>query len=150
MNITIKRQVVDHCIKQVEGRLNEITAAIQQARDSLGNETKSSAGDKYETSREMIQQDLSRYDQQLVEAKKDWVLLREINIASKKKVEVGAAVVTDQATYFLAVSLGKQTIGTQDVIVISSLSPIGKLLLGKVEDETFSFNGVTQRIKAIY
>lgn len=150
MNVDTKKKLLDLCLKQVEGRLDEITVAMQQAQEAIESETKSSAGDKYETSREMIQQDLNRYQMQLLQAKKDWILLQKIETIAKKIVEMGAIVVTDKTTYFIAVSLGKQQIGEVSLMVVSPSSPIGKLLVGSKVGDYLSFNGTKQLIKAVY
>ena len=70
MDIGTKKELLNYCLKQIEGRLEETAFAIEQAQEAIESETKSSAGDKYETSREMIQQDLSRYHTQLLQTKK--------------------------------------------------------------------------------
>lgn len=150
MDIATKKELLNHCSQRVEGRLAEITRAIQQAQEAIENETKSSAGDKYETSREMIQQDLNRYQMQLSQAKKEGILLRRISLGATEKVDMGAVVKTDRATYFIAISLGPQQVGGINFIVVSQASPIGKLLMGCQVGDRFSFNGTEQLITAIY
>lgn len=150
MDIAAKKELLNHCLQQIEGRLEEITRAIQQAQEAIESETKSSAGDKYETSREMIQQDLNRYHAQLSQTKKDWVLLQKTDVGTKQKAEIGAIVVTEKVTYFIAVSLGQQQVNGTNFIVISPSSPIGKLLLGLEVSDRIVFNGTKQLIAAIY
>jgi len=150
MDIGIKKELLRRCFKRVEERLEEITVAIQQAKEAIENETKSSAGDKYETSREMLQQDLSRYHMQLLQARKDQIVLQKIEVGFKNKAEMGAIVTTDQLTYFIAVSLGQQEIGEKKVIVVSSVSPIGKLLLDAAVGDNIFLNGAEQLITEIY
>src|SRR5690606_26282331 len=148
MDIGIKKELLSYCLRQIEGRLEEITLAIQQAQEAIESETKSSAGDKYETSREMIQQDLNRYHAQLSQTKKDWVLLQKTDVRTKQKAEIGAIVVTEQVTYFIAVSLGQQQVNGTNFIVISPSSPIGKLLFGLEVSDRIVFNGTKQLITA--
>ena len=150
MDIAAKKELLNHCLQQIEGRLEEITRAIQQAQEAIESETKSSAGDKYETSREMIQQDLNRYHAQLSQTKKDWVQLQKTDVGTKQKAEIGAIVVTEKVTYFIAVSLGQQQVNGTNFIVISPSSPIGKLLLGLEVSDRIVFNGTKQLIAAIY
>lgn len=150
MDIAAKKELLNHCLQQIEGRLEEITHAIQQAQEAIESETKSSAGDKYETSREMIQQDLNRYHAQLSQTKKDWVLLQKADVGTKQKAEIGAIVVTEKVAYFIAVSLGQQQVNGTNFIVISPSSPIGKLLLGLEVSDQIVFNGTKQLIAAIY
>ncbi|MBD1432528.1 GreA/GreB family elongation factor [Sphingobacterium sp. DN00404] len=150
MDIGIKKELLNNCLRQIEGRLEETAFAIQQAQEAIESETKSSAGDKYETSREMIQQDLNRYHTQLLQSKKDWVVLQKMETEIKEKVEIGAIVVTEKVTYFMAVSLGQQLVEGMNFMVISPSSPIGKLLLGREVGDQIVFNGTKQSITAVY
>lgn len=149
MDVVVKKKLIDLCLKQIEGRMNETTLALQQAQEAIENETKSSAGDKYETSREMLQQDISRYHGQLLQIKKDWNILHKLETRVRKKAEIGSVVVTDKATYFIAVSMGIQQLGQTTFVVVSPLSPIGKLLIGTREGDTVSFNDNKQMVLAL-
>ena len=147
---SIKTLLREICEARVKQRLQEITQGIAIAQESLENETKSSAGDKYETSREMIQQDLSRYQEQLSQAKKDLNILKKLDLSPKDSVSLGTLVLTKNNLYFLAISLGKAEINQQSYMVISPFSPIGRLLLDKKQGESFHFNGTEHRIIEIY
>ncbi len=150
MEFTIKKELLDFCVAKNKDRIKDIVLAMEHAQDAIENDTKSSAGDKYETTREMVQQDLNRYQDQLAQAKKDAVVLQQLELDVKTSGAVGAVVVTDKASYFIAISLGKQYIAANDYMIISASSPIGKLLLGKVIGEVIVFNGNSQTIQAIY
>lgn len=150
MDVVIKKQLINHCLEQVKGRANEITLALQQAQEAIENETKSSAGDKYETSREMLQQDINRYHGQLLQIKKDWSILHKLETRVRQYAEVGSIVVTGQATYFIAVSLGMQKLNNRTFVVVSPLSPIGKLLIGAKEGDTIRFNDNEQIVTGLY
>ncbi|WP_156167604.1 hypothetical protein [Sphingobacterium sp. Ag1] len=130
-----------------------IESALETARDSSNDDTKSSAGDKYETSREMIQQDINRYQKQLVEANKD--LQQVVNIESiiddaTDVARVGSLVQTNVALYLIATSIGAVKIRDSNIFVISPASPIGQLLIGKKIGNSFVFNNVNQKVIAIY
>ncbi|GHE23211.1 hypothetical protein [Sphingobacterium griseoflavum] len=138
------------CQEKNDMRLQEITQAIAQAQEAIESDTKSSAGDKYETSREMMQQDLNRYHQQLLQAKKDALILQRIELQPKPRVALGSLVITNSATYFIASSLGKQKVGDTEYMVISAFSPIGTLLIDHAPGDTVNFNGREQQIVAIF
>jgi|SRR5690606_12385338 len=146
----IKELLKESCLKRTQVRFEEIQLGMTQAQESLESETKSSAGDKYETSREMIQQDLSRYQDQLNQVKKDLIVLQQIELKPKEKAILGAVVVTEGATYFLAISLGKLEIAGNTYMVISPHSPIGRLLWEKEVGEIFQFNDREQQIQQIF
>ena len=136
-------------MERVEARIQEINLAMQQAQEAIESDTKSSAGDKYETSREMIQQDLNRYQHQLEQAKKDGVLLRSITDEPKLSAVLGAIVRTDRNTYFLANSAGLVHVNGQQVVVVSPVSPIGKLLMDAQLGDEIIFNGLKQQVLEI-
>ncbi len=69
--IKIKEELFKHCLHYVEECINTAQLAIEDARSSANDDTKSSAGDKFETGREMIQQEIDRNRKQLEEAKKN-------------------------------------------------------------------------------
>lgn len=146
----IKNTLYKVCLERNEARLSEINYAIEQSQDAIVNDTKSSAGDKYETTREMIQQDLNRYQDQLKQAKTDQRLLEQIDLGVKAKVALGAIVQTDKAQYFLAISLGRISVEGGAFMVVSPSSPIGALLLTNGPGDTIMFNGMRQTILKVY
>ncbi|HAF34242.1 MAG TPA: 3-oxoacyl-ACP synthase [Sphingobacterium sp.] len=149
----IKGEVLDIALKRTRERITMIESALETARDSSNDDTKSSAGDKYETSREMIQQDINRYQKQLVEANKDLQQLISIESLSNDVIDVvrlGTLVQTNVGLYLIATSIGAVKIVTNNIFVISSASPIGQLLIGKKIGDSFVFNNVNQKVIAIY
>lgn len=149
----IKGEVLEIALKRTKERITMIESALETARDSSNDDTKSSAGDKYETSREMIQQDINRYQKQLVEANKDLQQLISIESLSNDVIDVvrlGTLVQTNVGLYLIATSIGAVKIGTNNIFVISPASPIGQLLIGKKIDDSFVFNNVNQKVIAIY
>jgi len=146
----IKEKLKDYCITHTEQRIQEIVLGMDQAQESLVSDTKSSAGDKYETSREMIQQDLTRYQGQLLQAKNDLNALQQLSLKQEvPHIVVGSLIITDRARYFIAISLGRVSIDGTDFMVISVSSPIGQLFKGKVVGDSINFNGAAQQILSI-
>ncbi len=141
----IKGEVLEIALKRTKERITMIESALETARDSSNDDTKSSAGDKYETSREMIQQDINRYQKQLVEASIESLSNDVIDV-----VILGTLVQTNVGLYLIATSIGAVKIGTNNIFVISPASPIGQLLIGKKIGDSFVFNNVNQKVIAIY
>ncbi len=149
----IKRELLDIALKRTNDRISMIASALETARDSSTDDTKSSAGDKYETSREMIQQDINRYQKQLLEANKDLQQLLHIESVLNSETDVarvGTLVQTNVALYFIATSIGAVKIGDSNIFVISPLAPIGQLLIGKKIGDSFVFKNIDQKVDAIY
>lgn len=145
-----KQDVLKHCIAHVQNRIKEIDLAIADVQSSLFSETKSSAGDKYETSREMLQQDLNRFQNQLLIAENDKLTLESIDYSKKlDAIRHGALFRTEQSYYFIAISVGRLEINSQTVFVISAESPIGKSVLGLKVDNYINFNNLKDKIVEI-
>lgn len=148
--LQLKENLVNHIKQATDRRLLEIDTALVQAQESANDDTKSSAGDKYETSREMIQQDINRLQQQRAEVIRELDIINKIEPEGAEVGKLGALVVTDRFTYFVAISLGQLVIDGDKYAVVSAQSPIGKQLIGKGKGQDFEFNGIRQTIKGIY
>lgn len=136
-----------HCDEMLVARIEELKQTIQGLRASSNNDTKSSMGDKYETSREMMQQDINRLNQQLAENNHILFNLRAIKFKVENKcVSLGNVVNTSLGNFFIAVSLGEIQFMDQKIIVISIASPLGKQLNGKKVGGIFSLNGKEEQV----
>lgn len=147
----IKEQLHQTCLQQVQQTIQDIEAAIADRREAMYNETKSSMGDKYETTREMLQQDINMNQQRLKEAKAQLAVLNQIDFLSSSEVIVpGSIVQTDKANYYIAISGGKLIVEGQTYYVVSVASPVGQQLAGKGKGDRFSLNGVAYIINEVF
>ncbi|MFY0628835.1 MAG: 3-oxoacyl-ACP synthase [Flavobacteriaceae bacterium] len=127
-----------------------IEKTIQSHRSALSSETKSSAGDKHETGRAMLQLEMEKAGQQLVSIQQMKETLAKVDILKKSSVAcLGSLIETNLGNYFLSISAGQLTVATNPYFAISVSSPIGKLLLGKKEGETLFLNGKEINIQKI-
>ncbi len=145
----IKQQLFNACAAYVKLRAQTVDEIISSNQKALLSETKSSAGDKHETGRAMLQLEMEKASQQLAGINQMNIILNKVNLESSSTVKLGSLVNTDQANYFLAVSAGEIVVDTVKYYAISPSSPIGKLLLGKKVGETVNF-AKEMLIKAIY
>lgn len=137
----IKPKLYARCLAYVQERILTATEAMQAAQESANSESKSSAGDKYETGRAMAQLERDRHAQLLADAKRMLADLEKINPGITTSVVVpGSLVRTSRGTFFLAISAGKLTLDGADYFAVSVASPIGALLLGKRVGEVVMFN----------
>lgn len=142
----IKSAVKKHCVALVQDKIEQIKFSIRQASDSLHNETKSSAGDKYETAREMVQQDLSRYQNQLFEVNRELTLLQNLKDNVSTKIEIGSLVRTSLRHIYVATGAGLQIIDELPVFCISAQSPLYRALEGRTMGETFIFRSQEEEV----
>lgn len=141
-NNNVKPALYEKCSEFIAERIQTATIALQQAREASNDDTKSSAGDKYETSREMMQQDIDRNKRLLMDAEENQRILIQLkDVPGSEIVRNGSLVFTDQGNFYLSVSAGMLKLNEQVYFAISSASPIGKLLSGKRTGESFEFNG---------
>ena len=143
-----KEQLHQFCTTFVIERVARIQKNIEDIQTSLSSETKSSAGDKHETGRAMLQLEREKLGQQLAEAEKMKQTLSKVpKEASKPVVGLGSWVVTSKADYYLAISAGEFKSEGKSVYCISAATPIAQLLFGKEQGASTTFNG--QEIKII-
>ncbi|AQS94572.1 3-oxoacyl-ACP synthase [Polaribacter sp. BM10] len=148
--MNLKEALYNNCKEFVEKRLQNVEEVISSNQKALQTETKSSAGDKHETGRAMLQLEMEKAGQQLAGITQMKEILAKIDISkTSKNAHLGSIVYTDKANYFLSISAGHLTIGSTNYFAVSVSSPIGKLLLGKQKDETISFNGNVFKILEI-
>lgn len=140
-NLKIKTLLYQECLVFVTNRLKTITNIIASNKKALNSETKSSAGDKHETGRAMLQLEMEKAGQQLAAINQMKAVLQRIDpIKESATAILGSLVVTDKATYFLAISAGKIIIDTKEYYAISIDTPIGQQILGKQVGRHIPFN----------
>ena len=140
----IKKELYEACQVFVTKKYQTIKNSVASNKKALLSETKSSAGDKHETGRAMLQLEMEKAGQQIVEVQKLKETLAKIDFNKPSSlVCLGSVIFTLQANYFLAISTGKITINNTDYYAISPNSPIGKELLGKKKGDTIQFNKAT-------
>ncbi len=138
----IKKQLYQYCEDFVEKRFSAINTTIEELQKALSSETKSTAGDKHETGRAMVQLEREKAGQQLAEIQKIKQTLQLIDVNKQSNIVcLGSVVYTNRANYFLSVSAGEIHIDKELFYAISLNTPIGKLLLSKTAGDVFNFNG---------
>ena len=145
-----RQAIVQHLLGLLEERILETEQAIASTRESRDSESKSSAGDKYETGRAMAQIELDKLQQQL---QHNLSLKTELLKIDPKTVYdtigFGTLVKTDKGNYFIAVALGKISIENETFYAISLASPIGQALKNGKSGDQLTFNGSTIQILSI-
>ncbi len=145
----IKQQLLNSCFEYVARRSKTVNDTISSNQKALLSETKSSAGDKHETGRAMLQLEMEKASQQLAAINQMKKVLAKLTIENSVLAKLGSLIMTDHANYFLAVSAGEIKINKTTYYAISPGSPIGSLLLGKQVGDTVNFTK-EMLIKAIF
>ena len=148
MNTLLKRTtLLETCATYLRERKKEIDKQLRDLEESLGSESKSTAGDKHDTARAMTHLEQEKL------GKRELLLSREIHLLSKIVndpipviVALGSIVYIDNLVFLLGPSLGKMEVEGQQVMVISPAAPISQAMLGKKKGDSFTFNGIQRKI----
>jgi hypothetical protein len=100
----------------------------------------------------MVHLELEKMGAQLIEHQRQQEELLRIDpakINSENKVRSGSLVQTSNGWYYIGIPWGKLMVGTEVCFVISPISPIGKLMIGKSAGESFSWNKQIIEVKQI-
>ena len=146
-----KKIIHAKCLEIIELKLNDLQTEILELNQSVQNETKSSAGDKHETGRAMIQQEIDFANQRLKELQITESDFKKINPTIENKlINVGSLIETNIGLIYFTIALGKLKFNNLEVNVLSIQSPIGKLLKGKNVGDKIILNGKEIIIHSIY
>lgn len=145
-DLKLKKTLYDYCSNFIEIRFQTIQNTINDIQKSLTSETKSSAGDKHETGRAMLQLEREKAGNQLAEIQKIKESFSKINISkTSEMIVLGSLVITSQNNYFMAISAGGSRVENDTYYAISPNTPVGQLLLGKKNGDEVVFR--EQRFK---
>lgn len=148
--LTTKQNLYARCQDYVQQRIDTARQAMESAQESANSESKSSAGDKYETGRAMAQLERDRHAQLLAEARKMAQELTRLNVnRDYDTVQPGSLVATDRGTFFISISAGKLTSDGLDCFAVSPASPVAAALTGHWAGETITFNKVAYQILSV-
>ena len=147
----LKQALYKTLLHQLEQKIIETKVSLKSAIESRDNDTKSSAGDKHETARAMVQIEIDKSEDQLKKTIDLQSELLSLNLEKQyKKIEKGCLVVTNTEMFFISIGLGKILFNESIYYAISLVSPIGALLKDKVVGDKVQFNGKELLVKVIY
>jgi transcription elongation GreA/GreB family factor len=128
----------------------QATRDYDLAKESRDSDTKSSAGDKFETGREMMQREMDKISASIDQSKNQLNFLSKINLNRPYSiVDLGCLIITDQDIYYISIGLGKVEINAELIYAISLDSPIGQIFKGKRVGDILEFRGKTLTINQL-
>lgn len=137
-----KQAVLDLLSEQLRLKKARLENMILDLQQSAAEDSKSSMGDKYETSREMTRQEIVKVESRLSIVQQQEIVLQKVAAQhNTEQVRVGNLIETNEGFFFLGIPVGALKIKAQPVFCLSSESPLGKVLIGKTEGEAFVFRG---------
>ena len=125
-----KRQILEDCLCLLDEQLARIENAMRLAQEEANRETKSSAGDKYETGRSMMQLEKEKYAIPHQRVQKLRATLGQIPLDNHEQAQFGSVVCTDIGWFYLSQGLGEIQIEEKTIRCVSMNTPIGIVLEG--------------------
>lgn len=132
-----KSEVIAELDKQLLTKLSYLATNLQQAIDSRNSDTKSSAGDKFETSREMAQIEIHKIENEILKTQ------QFISDLFYKDIQF---IITDKGTFLISIPFGKLMVSGTEVFCISKNAPITKHLINTKKNDSFFYNDMKYNI----
>jgi transcription elongation GreA/GreB family factor len=141
-NELLKGQLIKYCTQFVENQIEHVQTAINLAKESAQNESKSSAGDKHETGKSLMQLEQENNAQHLnnmLNQKRIITLIQQRE--SNTEIGLGSLIETSKGYYFIAIGIGKVDMENATVFIISPTAPVGRAFQKKEVGNEVTFNG---------
>ena len=147
----LKFELQQQCKDLIKIRYENINKTITDIEQALRDESKGTSGDKHHTERAMLQIEREAAGKQLREIEKVMRQLDKVTISDiSETIRLGSIIETNQANFFISISVGKLQVGDIIYLGIAPAAPIGLCLLGKGKNDQFNFNGLVYKIIKIY
>ncbi len=149
--IIFKTKLFTICRQMLEERISKCLSEVKNAQAFANEEEKSSAGDKYETGRALSHREKDMYSKQAALNKSELAALLSVDcLKIYASIQPGAAILSDDCTFFIAAGLGKISIDAKTVYLLSPFAPLAKMLSGKKRGDVLIFNSKKIIIRDIF
>ena len=146
----LKEKIHQTCFDLVQQKIDELQKNLHDLTDSAGNETKRTAGDKYETALAMLQIEQENNSRQLKEVLQQKAVLEKLDPLLHTEIILrGSLVHTNKGIFYISLGLGKLKVEDETVFAVSPDAPLGKLMLMKKACDVFQFNNINYKIISI-
>jgi hypothetical protein len=140
-NVPLKEGLLATAQQFLKDQIVDIQKQLSDLQESSEVEEKSSAGDKYETHQEMLNQSRDILQKRLSSSK---TMLSQVNAVTVKQlssIEEGALFEVPMGNIWVSVALGKIAYAGKDYQLVSQDSPLVQALWGKKKGDTVDFRG---------
>ena len=150
MTSSFKQRVYSHCLELLDEKIQHLQKNLRELKEGTENDTKSSAGDKHETSQAMMQLEFEKISRILDELQRQKNELEKIDInLVSGKIKPGSLINTNNGCLFVSAAIGKIMVDNVPVMVISMLSPVAVKLIGQQEGGIVQINGMEYRVQSL-
>jgi len=132
-----KSDVISELLTQLNNKLKFLNLNLESAIISRNSDTKSSAGDKFETIREMAQIEIRKLETEILKAQ------QFIKDLQENKADL---IITETEVFLISIPFGKIAINSKTIYCISNSAPIAKFLLNTKISTGFNYRGVDYKV----
>jgi len=148
--MSLKQKVFTSCIKLLDTKIEALKKELMELQQGVENDSKSSAGDKHETARAMMQIEYEKLSVMLNDQLYKKSDLEKTDIKSVTgKIKNGSLVKTNYGYLFLGPTVGKIIVDDIAVMTVSLQSPIGLKLSGQKVGNSIEVNGMNYVVENI-
>ncbi|MDN3669680.1 hypothetical protein QWY93_10125 [Echinicola jeungdonensis] len=146
-----KYKIHQALVHLIQEKIEEAQLQINHLKNAAAEDTKSSAGDKYETGREMVQQEITKTEKLLQDYKTQREMVKSLPLKNNSEtVRKGCVVHTQKLIFYVSVSFGKFLVEGQEIFAMSEKAPLTQKMMGKSSGDQISFNGMEYKLEAVY
>jgi len=146
----LKKRILTYIGLHLNQKLKDLNVMMQDLNEASKNETKSTVGDKHETSKAMLHLEQEKLGNQIKEIE---FQIKEFNALSfslhSNQIVLGSLVETTLGYFFIATAIGKIQIDDISVFAVSNKSPLGSKFLGLRANDSIEFNNMHYTIKNV-
>ena len=147
MELDFKIHCLEALAKHLSTKKEQVQSMLDSLKDSRDADQKSSAGDKHETGRARIQEEMDMLSKQLHQIQDELNIVTQVDSSqTHKRIGMGSLVKTEQGLFLLSVSAGKMQVDGSTVFALSPISPLGKILNSRKLNESFRFRNQSFKI----
>lgn len=138
-----KKQCIEELVKIMTDELQELKQHQSDLQSALQAESRSTAGDKHDTSRAMIHLEQEKIQFQLGNIQKQIVALQQFEKQpASENAQSGSFLVLDSGQVILfGIGLGRKKIKYGEVYCVALDTPVGQQVLGKSIGDVLTFAG---------
>lgn len=145
-----KKEIQSVCLHRLQQQLARLEDMMKNAQDEANKETKSSAGDKYETGRSMMQLEKEKFAQQHDRVSQQLDIVQKLDLGAHDEIQEGSLVDTNIGLFFISVGMEPFDLGDTTITCLSLSTPIGEALNGLEEGDVVDFRDQEIEIWEVY
>jgi len=125
----------------LNAKIKVLSDELDTISEALSDNTKSTAGDKHETSRAHAQIEQERVSNQLSQLNRMRDMLSAIKTIPFQEIQAGSLVQLKTGFFYISVPLGELHFNGEKIFCLSPSSPLAQQMLNKSKGDSIQLNG---------